>query len=74
MKDLESLKAKLIEASVLVLPHSQGHHAVDTGYCDKHIAYVLFQKQSNKTDIQIGYWSRSIFDDDKAYDSTCHAC
>lgn len=51
---LETLKAKLIEPTVLPLPQSQGDYTVGTEACDKQIGCIILQKQPARTGRPIG--------------------
>lgn len=67
---LETLKVKLVEPPVLALSRSQRAYTVDTDVCDKQIGCVLLQKQPERTDEPLGYWSRLLYEANCTYHTT----
>lgn len=67
---LQTFKAALVKQPVLTLPNVNGHLTLDTKACDAQIECVLLQKQPDNTLKHIGYWSRSLNDVERKYDTT----
>ena len=74
MGALEELKKRLIEPPILTLPRRDGRYTVDTDACDKQVGCVLLQEQPEVPARPIGYWSRSLNQAERAYDTTHREC
>lgn len=70
----ETLKPKLAQTTVLLLPNLWDYYTIDKGTCNKFIDCVLPQKQPDWTDWVIQYWPRSIKHSERAYDMTQCVC
>ena len=71
MKDLQD---KLITPPVLALPRPNGRITIDTDACAYQVGCVLLQEQEDQTVKPIGYWSRSLTDAERRYDTTQREC
>lgn len=71
---MKSLKDALISPPVLALPGSAGHLILDTEACNVQVGCVLQQEQPDKVIQTIGYWSRSLTDAKRQYDTTQREC
>lgn len=61
---LLTMKARLVEATGLALPHSWKDYNVGTQACHKKIRCVALQKQPNGSGSQIVFWSSLLNDDE----------
>lgn len=57
-----SSKEVLAGPLVVDLMRSKGQYTLDTDACCKKIAYVLLQKQKDKSNHPVGHWSRPLND------------
>lgn len=64
----------LIQSPVLALPNPNGRLTFDTNVCYVHIGHVMLQKQQGSTTNPIGYWSHSIDDAERKYNTTQEEC
>lgn len=67
---LKTLKAKLVEPTVLSLPRSQGDKTVDTDTCDEQIRCVRLHNLPDGADRPTWYWSSSLNHVGRAYYTT----
>lgn len=74
MATLDVLKNALIFSPILAPHNSSGNITLDTDACDVQIGCVLLQKQANDTTRRIVYWSRSVKDAERRYDTTRREC
>lgn len=63
------LEEALASPPILALSNSTGHMKIDTDACNKQVGCVLLQKQEDETTRPIGYWSHSLNDAEKRYDT-----
>lgn len=63
-----------MSTSVLVLPNSTSHIALDTVACTIQVGYELLQKQEIATTKPIGYWSRSLTEAVRNIDTIQREC
>lgn len=57
-------------APVLALLNSTSHLTLNTDACDVQIGCVVLQEQPNKTFMPIEYWSMSLINAERKYDTT----
>lgn len=74
VKSMASLMIALIFPSLLALPNRTGHITLDTDACNVQVGCLLLQQQPNETTKPIGYWSRSLTETERKYDTTQHEC
>ena len=74
MEAYESLKKALTEPPVLALPRSDLPYVLDTDASDKQVGAALMQKYPDKSLRPIGYYSRTLSDAERNYDTTHREC
>lgn len=67
---INAMKDALLSPPVLAIPIFIAHMTLDTDACDKRVGCVLLQKQEDKIARPIGYWSRSLNNAGKKYETT----
>lgn len=67
---MNSLKSALVSPPVFTLPDATGQMTLDTDPFDVQVSYVLHQAQTDESTKPIGYWSRSLTDAERKYDTT----
>lgn len=70
MGALEALREMLISSPVLTVQKSNGQYNLDTDDCDRQEGYVLLQRKDYRDTKAIGYWSRTLTDQEKNLDTT----
>lgn len=65
---------RLISPPVLALPRFQGQYTVNTDAYDRQIGCVLLQKLPDGHNKQIGYWSSSLTDSERANNTAHREC
>ena len=71
----ETLKDKLVNPPILVLPRLGRRYTIDTDACDVQVGCVLLQEQDcEKTTKPIGYWSRTLSKAEQNYTTREKEC
>lgn len=71
---MKALKNALKSLPILVLHYSGGHMTLEIDAYNVQIGYVLLQKKTEDTTKPVRYWSCSLFDAEKRYDTTQREC
>lgn len=74
MTSLNNLKIALVNPPVLSLASSDLPYILETDACNKQLGYVLMQRYSEKSLPQISYFSQTLTDAEKNYDTTESDC
>lgn len=74
MEKADVLENKVITKQLLVLPLNSEKYVTDTNICDTQAESSLLQKQVDKVSKSIGYWSSSLCDAKRGYDTPQKVC
>lgn len=74
MNSFETLKEKLVKPRVLTLPRPYLSYLLDTEVNADQIGAVLMENQPDNTLKQIRYFSKTLTDTEKNYDTTGREC
>ena len=71
---VDDLRKALLGPPILVLPKAKGRMIVDVDACADQLGCTLLQEQTNRTRLQVGYWSRGLSPAEKNYSTTEREC
>lgn len=71
---LQTVQPKLLTPLVLAFLRSTGTYTLASNACDSQAGCILLQQQQERPDKPIGYWSISLDDAERAYDTTHGEC
>lgn len=71
---MKNLQENLISPPALTFQQAEEPMTLDTDDCDVQVGCVLFRKESNKMTMLIGYWSRSLINNERIYGTKQREC